>query len=91
LAESVAKKAGVVGMVAGTAAGVAAEEGYKRSGSDKQFDAFIDNSITPAVQSGVEIGLDAIDSTVEFGSNVMNDIGATVSDWFGEDNSTVRP
>ncbi|MES9977768.1 MAG: hypothetical protein ABW107_03350, partial [Candidatus Thiodiazotropha sp. 6PLUC5] len=127
LAESVAKKAGVVGMVAGPVIGSVSEiskldenattaeqitagiVGAVKTvdnaivgvttgafvGLGTSFDDFIDNSVAPVVQSGVEIGLDTIDSAVELGSQVVNDIQDTASDyysdWFGSNNGKVQP
>ncbi|MET0042172.1 MAG: hypothetical protein ABW100_01465, partial [Candidatus Thiodiazotropha sp. 6PLUC3] len=74
---------------------IPAESAYKSTGTDQQFDDFIDNSVAPVVQSGVEIGLDTIDSAVELGSQVVNDIQDTASDyysdWFGSNNGKVQP
>ncbi|MES9940207.1 MAG: hypothetical protein ABW104_14090 [Candidatus Thiodiazotropha sp. 6PLUC2] len=82
-------------IVAATSAGMVAESAYKSTGTDQQFDDFIDNSVAPVVQSGVEIGLDTIDSAVELGSQVVNDIQDTASDyysdWFGSNNGKVQP
>ncbi|MBW9259288.1 MAG: hypothetical protein K1562_16890 [Candidatus Thiodiazotropha sp. (ex. Lucinisca nassula)] len=71
-------------VVAATSAAMLAEEGYKEAGKDKQFDDFIDNSVAPVVQSGVEIGLDAVDSAVEFSSQVVNDIQDTASQYYND-------
>jgi hypothetical protein len=82
-------------VVAATSAGMIAEASYKEAGLDKQFDDFIDSSVAPVVQSGVEIGLDAIDSAVEIGSQVVNNIQDTAShyynDLFSEDGGNGQP
>jgi hypothetical protein len=71
-------------VVAGTAAGIAAEETYKASGADKQFDDFIDNSVTPLVQSGIEKGLDAIDSAVEIGLKAVDDVQEMANEYYND-------
>ncbi|MET0027008.1 MAG: hypothetical protein ABW101_05175 [Candidatus Thiodiazotropha sp.] len=83
-------------VVAGTLAGVAAEETYKMSGADKQFDDFIDESVAPVVQAGVEIGIEAFNATAEIGSKVVDDLRATASeyvkDWLGDrSGASVQP
>ncbi|MES9833028.1 MAG: hypothetical protein ABW139_12390 [Candidatus Thiodiazotropha sp. DIVDIV] len=82
-------------IVAGAAAGMAADKFYTSSGADKEFDDFIDNTVSPAVQTGVEASLNAIDSTVEISSQVMNDIQESATDYyndlFGDKNGKALP
>ncbi|MCG7871161.1 MAG: hypothetical protein N0C88_03580 [Candidatus Thiodiazotropha lotti] len=82
-------------VATGLAAGFVADEMYQKAGADKQFDDFVDNSVAPVVQSGIEAGLDIVDSTVEFSSQLVNDIQQTASGYhnnlFGENDGSVRP
>jgi hypothetical protein len=82
-------------VVAGTAAGLATDEGYKLSGADKKFDNFIDQSVAPVIQAGVETGLDAIITTVEVSAKAVDNIQETASDyfndWFDDENGSTHP
>ncbi|MES9862887.1 MAG: hypothetical protein ABW157_05950 [Candidatus Thiodiazotropha sp. LLP2] len=82
-------------FVTAATAGMAADKFYTSSGVDKEFDDFIDNTVSPAVQTGVEASLNAIDSTVEISSQVMNDIQESATDYyndlFGDKNGKALP
>ncbi|MCG7981526.1 MAG: hypothetical protein JAY90_02115 [Candidatus Thiodiazotropha lotti] len=82
-------------IVAGATAGMAADKAYTVSGTDKQFNDFIDDSVAPVVQSGVEVGLDSIDDVIEIGSQVVNGIQEKATGYydqlFSDNNGKAQP
>ncbi|MEW8406191.1 MAG: hypothetical protein AB2688_15780, partial [Candidatus Thiodiazotropha taylori] len=79
----------------GATAGMAADKAYTVSGVDKQFNDFVDDSIAPVVQSGVEAGLDSLDDVIEIGSQVVNNIQEQATGYydqlFSDNNGKARP
>ncbi|MEW8255998.1 MAG: hypothetical protein AB2747_16690 [Candidatus Thiodiazotropha taylori] len=82
-------------IVIGATAGMAADKAYTVSGVDKQFNDFVDDSIAPVVQSGVEAGLDSLDDVIEIGSQVVNNIQEQATGYydqlFSDNNGKARP
>ena len=85
-------------IAATTAAGMAADAGYKELGGDEKFDTFIDNTVAPVVQTGVEYTLDVVDTvsdviddTVEAISEAVDNTVDTVSDWFASPTKPAQP